>query len=40
MLWHVRIPLRQMLILIGKFSVTVVAIITAIRHNPSHHYQP
>ena len=30
MLWHVRIPLRQKLILIGIFSVTVVVIIIAI----------
>lgn len=30
MLWHVRIPLRQKLILIGIFSVTVVVMITAI----------
>lgn len=30
MLWHVRIPLRQKLILIGIFSVTVVVIIVAI----------
>ena len=30
MLWHVRIPLREILILIGNFSVTVVVIITAI----------
>lgn len=30
MLWNVRIPLRQKLILIGIFSVTVVVIIIAI----------
>ena len=30
MLWHVRIPLRQKLILIGIFSVTVVVMIIAI----------
>lgn len=30
MLWHVRIPLRQKLILMGIFSVTVVVIIIAI----------
>ena len=30
MLWHVRIPLRQKLILIGIFSVTIVVIIIAI----------
>ncbi len=30
MLWHVRIPLRQKLILIGIFSVTVVVIVIAI----------
>lgn len=30
MLWHVRIPLRQKLLLIGIFSVTIVVMITAI----------
>lgn len=30
MLWNVRIPLRQKLILIGIFSVTIVVIIVAI----------